>query len=73
MYLNINQSILILMKKYMIWSHNLALLLLKKELCLVKSQLWEPMNLNWSAALPNFGRGFKKDQSAVRVVALLQG
>ena len=31
LYLNINQSIMILMKKYIIWSRNLALLLLKKR------------------------------------------
>ena len=30
LYLNINRFILILMKKYIIWSRNLALLLLKK-------------------------------------------
>jgi hypothetical protein len=55
LYLNINQCILILMKNYIIWSHNLELLLMKKkELSLVKSRLWEPMNLNGSAGLPNF-------------------
>ena len=31
LYLNIKQCILILMKKYTIWSHNLVLLLLKKR------------------------------------------
>ena len=31
----------------------------KKELYLVKSQQWASMNQNGSAAVPNFGRGFK--------------
>ena len=36
LYLNIKQCILILMKKYTIWSHNLVLLLLKKTTLLSK-------------------------------------
>ena len=38
LYLNIKQCILILLKKYTISSHILVLLVLKKELYLVKSQ-----------------------------------
>ena len=54
LYLNIKQCILILMKNYTVWSHNLVLLLLKKELYLVKSRLWASMNQKVSAAVPNF-------------------
>ena len=62
MYLNIKKCILILLKNYTIWSHNLVLLLLKKELYLVKSRLWASMNRKVSAAAPNFGRGFRHPQ-----------
>ena len=58
LYLNIKQCILILLKNYTIWSHNLVLLLLKKGLYFVKSRLWASMNRKVSAAVPNFGRGF---------------
>ena len=51
LYLNIKQCILILMKKYTIYSHNLVLLLLKKELYLVKFRL------------PNFATNFSLRQT----------
>ena len=56
--LNISKCILILLKNDTIWSHNLVLLLVKKELYLVKSRLWASINRKVLAAVPNFARDF---------------
>ena len=58
LYLNIKQCILILLKNYTIWSHNLVLLLLKKRTLLSKIPAVSAHESKSSAAVPNFGRGF---------------
>ena len=58
-YLNIKQCILILLKNYTIWSHNLVLLLLKKRTLFSKIGAVSAHESKSSAAVPNFGRGFK--------------
>ena len=62
LYLNIKQCILILLKNYTIWSHNLVLLLLKKRTLLSKIPAVSAHESKSSAAGPNFGRGFKQLQ-----------
>ena len=59
LYLNIKQCILILLKNYTIWSHNLVLLLLKKRTLFSKIPAVSAHESKSSAAVPNFGRGFK--------------
>ena len=58
LYLNIKQCILILLKNYTIWSHNLVLLLLEKRTLLSKIPAVSAHESKSSAAGPNFGRGF---------------
>ena len=58
LYLNIKQCILILLKKYTIWGHNLVLLLLKKRTLFSKIPAVSAHESKSSAAVPNFGRGF---------------
>ena len=72
LYLNFKQCILILLKNYAIWSHNLVLLLLKKKIYLVKSRLWASMNWKVSAAVPDFGRCFSLIYNLEAVAALLK-
>ena len=54
LHINIKQCILIFMENYIIWSHNLILLLMKKELYLVKFRLWASMKRKVSAANGQF-------------------
>ena len=58
LYLNIKQCILILLKNYTIWSHNLVLLLVEKRTLLSKIPAVSAHESKSSAAGPNFGRGF---------------
>ena len=62
LYLNIKQCILILLKNYTIWSHNLVLLLLKKRTLFSKIPAVSAHESKSSAAVPNFGRGFNRHQ-----------
>ena len=62
-YLNIKQCILILLKNYTIWSHNLVLLLLKKRTLLSKIPAVSAHESKSSAAVLNFGRGFSNNDS----------
>ena len=64
LYLNIKQCILILLKNYTIWSHNLVLLLLKKRTLFSKIPAVSAHESKSSAAVPNFGRGFNLTETA---------
>ena len=54
LYLNLKQCILILLKKYTIWSIIWSFCYWKKEIYLVKSQLCASIDWKVSAAVPNF-------------------